>query len=60
MGVVSRVEVEEGSRVSAGDLLLALDDEELTAAVAAAGAEVEQARLAAGSFRHAGSPAAGL
>ena len=58
LGIVSGVEVEEGSRVAAGDLLVTLEDDELRASVAAAEAAVEQARLSVESVRRAGSPVA--
>ncbi len=44
-GTVERVLVEEGERVDAGELLLALDTREQQAELARAQAEVEQARL---------------
>ena len=46
VGTVSRVEVEEGDRVAAGDLLVALDDAEASAAYAEARARLAAAEAA--------------
>ena len=53
MGYVQRVAVEEGQRVSQGDLLVELDDQQLTSALAAARAMRDEAEAAIAAGRQA-------
>lgn len=58
LGIVAQVAVEEGQVVRQGELMVTLEDDELTASVAAAEASVEQARMTLESIRRSGSPSA--
>lgn len=52
MGTVKTVQVKEGDRVKAGDLLLTLDDRDMTQRVAAAEAGFKEALMAREAARH--------
>lgn len=58
VGTVARVEVEEGDRVAAGQLLLALEDTELRAAVEEARARLAAAEAALGRVTSVELPSA--
>ena len=58
VGTVARVEVEEGDRVSAGQLLIALEDAELRASAAEARARLAEAEAALGRVASVDLPSA--